>query len=814
MTEANWNAIGASWSCSPWVLAWLLTLAGLYGRGWWNYRQRRINTTHAAGMAGLAMDSESSIHHRFPVWRLSCFWLGLITIFVALQSPLDVLASFSLQIHMVQHLLLIIVAPVLLLLGSPLLPLLGGLPVRLRKEWVVPFSNWRPFRRALASLVHPLTAWLAFVLVLWGWHTPRAYNLALGSVGWHRVEHACFLTTALMFWFPVIRPFPIQPRWSTWLLLPYLFLAGVQGTVLCGILTFADHVLYPHYANTPNIWGQSPIVDQSIAGAIMWIPMSIAFLTGLVLVIGHQFSGHASNSMRTRSNPKRNDVPTQRLVEHARRVPAITASRADGKGNTVSRWNRILGSPSSRRWLRGIFLALALAVTLDGLFGPQISPWNLAGVLPWIHWRGLLVLALVLGGNFFCMACPFTTIQAIARRAFGQQAFGKSAKGSMATNGTKHRRFLWPDRLKNKWPAFGLLILFFWTYEAYALWDRPRATAVITLAYFGSAVALGLLFRDAPFCKFVCPIGQFNFVQSLCSPTQVTTISAQKCTQCKTRECIVGSHRQSGCQLELFQPNKVGNLDCTFCLDCADACPHDNVALLPVSRYDELCIDPMRSGIGRLSERIDIMAIIGLLFFAAFVNAAWMTSPVLDFQDALVDRFGLGRIAVITLGMVLTLVVLPTTCLVGIAWLGQAIEGKTSSKLEYVTRRIPSLIPLGLGMWLAHYTFHLVTSWDALEVAAGRAASQLTGTEFEVGPISCSCCRADGIRWLLPAEFVFLACGLYGSFVVLYRIVDQDLHNVPRQWLGMVPWSALLVAYYAGCLWILLQPMQMRGAVS
>src|SRR5262249_31536405 len=142
-------------------------------------------------------------------------------------------------------------------------------------------------------------------------------------------------------------------------------------------------------------------------------------------------------------------------------------------------------------------------VIYDGLSGPAVSPMNLAGVLPWIHWRGLVILGLLAVGNVFCMACPFVLPRTLARRLLPRQSRS------------------WPRWLRNKWLSVCLLIVFLWAYEALALWDSPWWTAWLALGYFVTAFVVDVLFRGAAFCKYVCPIGQFNFVQSLVSPLEV-----------------------------------------------------------------------------------------------------------------------------------------------------------------------------------------------------------------------------------------------------------------------------------------------------
>ena len=153
------------------------------------------------------------------------------------------------------------------------------------------------------------------------------------------------------------------------------------------------------------------------------------------------------------------------------------------------------------------------------------------------------------------------------------------------------------------------------------------------------------VFRDAAFCKFVCPIGQFHFVQSVISPLEVCVHQPSVCTSCRSHDCIQGridargvSHQ--GCELQLFLPRKQSNLDCTFCLDCVRACPADNVGLIATMPTATLWRNGARSGLGRLSHRTDYAALAIVLVYGAFANAAGMTRPIVDLQESLARAWG------------------------------------------------------------------------------------------------------------------------------------------------------------------------------
>ncbi len=236
----------------------LLALGGaVYGRGWWDL--------HARSPA------------RFPVRCLVAFLAGLATVALAVASPLDAAADRTLAAHMLQHLVLLVVAPPLLLAGAPLVPITRGLPRVLARRVVRPL-----LRSPLPTVLgHPLAGWLAVTLATWGWHVPAAFELALHSERWHAIEHACFLGGGVLFWWPVVLPWPARPRMPRWALVPYLLLADLQNTALAATLVFAARPLYPSYA---ALLGPRALDDQALAGVLMWVPMSLAYLVPAAVV--------------------------------------------------------------------------------------------------------------------------------------------------------------------------------------------------------------------------------------------------------------------------------------------------------------------------------------------------------------------------------------------------------------------------------------------------------------------------------------------------------------------------------------------------
>ncbi len=725
-------AVLESWRLDLRMIFALLAAAWIYVRGW-----RQLHR---------------QMPSRYTPDRLILFLVGLGTIFVALASPLDAFGNLLLEAHMVQHLLLIMIAPLLILTGQPVLPLLRGLPHGWMKNGLGPFLRWRALRKVGGALVSPVVAFLAMAFAVIFWHLPRFYELGLRSQGWHQAEHACFFFSALLFWWPVVQVWPNHSRTPRWAIIPYLLLADLVNTGLSAFLIFSRHVVYPTYAFAPRLWGTSALGDQAVAGGIMWVPGSVFYLIPAVVV-------------------------AMKALDSGRAVRPSSAVRPPSRRpDAKPRWDLlrmpILGPTFRHRYFRRaaqtIMLLLAAVIVADGLFGPQVGALNLAGVLPWTHWRAFSVLALLIGGNFFCMACPFTLPRDLARR------FLPASR-------------LWPKQLRSKWTAVGLTALYLWAYEAFSIWDSPWWTAWIVVGYFTTALLVDGIFQGASFCKYVCPIGQFHFVNSLVSPLQVIVREPKVCDSCQTHDCLHGHAGQRGCELYLFQPKKAGNFDCTFCLDCVHACPSDNVGILASPPGLTILDDRPRSGIGRLA-RLDIAALVLLLVFGAFVNAAAMTLPVIRWTNEWQGRFGFTSRAPMVAAFYFIGLFVPLVLVCALSRSRWRDPGITFAL---------TLAPLGFSMWIAHFWFHFLTAWSSIVPAAGRV--------LRLASVASSNMQAPA--WWPPAEILLLDAGLLLTLYLGWRIADRT----GRALAWLTPWAALAVLLYAAGLWILFQPMQMRG---
>jgi polyferredoxin len=440
----------------------------------------------------------------------------------------------------------------------------------------------------------------------------------------------------------------------------------------------------------------------------------------------------------------------------------------------VLRWRRL------RLTLQLLLLALSTAVVAHGLLGPQVGPRNLATVTTSIHWRGLLILGLLIAGNVFCGACPMVLARDAGRRVF-------------------HARLRWPRALRGKWAGIVLLVGVLYAYELFDVWSLPAATAWIILGYFGAAMAVDMLFAGAVFCKHLCPIGQFNFVASTVSPTELRVVSRDTCRTCRTADCIKGRRdtadpsviRQRGCELGLFLPSKVGNLDCTLCFDCVRACPHDNIALAVRAPGAELLESGRRSGIGTLARRPDV-ALLAVVFVAAALVSAWaMTAPASVVEQQIAGALGVASEAP----------GLAALFIVGVLLLPAALV--RTAPAQYAV----ALVPFGFGVWVAHYAFHLLTGALTVVPVTQAAAIDALGWAALGEPLWTWVGLQPGS--VLPIQVGIVIVGACGSIGLLQALAHRD-HGL-RAARVMAPWVTLVAVLAVAALWTFAQPMEMRG---
>src|ERR1700730_8105486 len=256
---------------SFWVSGALIFAAFLYLRGWLGVR--------------------SQDHRNFEGWRAGSFLSGLLFIWIAMASPLATLDHETLTAHMVQHLLLMTLAPPLILLVMPRKPLAHGLLQRFSQASDPPLRS-EPMQQFASVVTHPALCWLAAAGTLVAWHIPLVFMLGLRSQRWHGAEQASFLAAGLLFWWPVVQPLPNSWKWPESSVLLYLFLATLPCDILSGFLVFCDRVVYPVFLSSPRSFGLSALEDQQCAGALMWTCVTIVYLVAGAVFTARLLSPH------------------------------------------------------------------------------------------------------------------------------------------------------------------------------------------------------------------------------------------------------------------------------------------------------------------------------------------------------------------------------------------------------------------------------------------------------------------------------------------------------------------------------------------
>lgn len=259
------HELWSAWTLDPWIVL-LLALGGWgYARGTralWRRagRGRGVRRGAAAAFAG--------------------GWAALV---VALVSPVHAMGEALFWAHMIQHLLLMLVAAPLLALASPLVALIWALPLEVRRgigQW------WRRATRVRAAwraLSHPVVVWVSGAVVLWAWHLPSLYDLAVRNDAVHAVQHASFFTTAFSFWWALAHPRGAFGRARGGAIL-FIFAAALQSGALGALLALSADTWYSAHHETAPAWGLTPLADQQIGGGIMWLPASFIYLAALGLV--------------------------------------------------------------------------------------------------------------------------------------------------------------------------------------------------------------------------------------------------------------------------------------------------------------------------------------------------------------------------------------------------------------------------------------------------------------------------------------------------------------------------------------------------
>jgi putative copper resistance protein D len=290
-----------------WTFSPLPTLALGAAAGWWLWAVARVNGRHPTNPV--------------PGRRTGAFLLGLLGLAFALVSGIERYDTTLFSVHMVQHVLIVLVAAPLIALAAPVTLLLRLSSRETRRRWLLPILH----SRALRVLAFPVTAWVAFAGVMWASHFSGFFDLALEDPLVHDLEHGLFLGSALLFWWPAVGLDPAPWRVGFPARIAYVFLQMTQNTFLAVVLLNASTVLYPHYGSLGQPYGVDALADQRLAAGIMWIAGDAIFLGAIMLLVAAWMRAETRNLRRV---DRQADLDLAQIRVRERRL----ADRLDEQG--------------------------------------------------------------------------------------------------------------------------------------------------------------------------------------------------------------------------------------------------------------------------------------------------------------------------------------------------------------------------------------------------------------------------------------------------------------------------------------------------
>ncbi len=278
------NNVWRAWSFEPPVLILIGITTLLYVWGTWR-------APHGAAL---------STRH----WGQWTSFLGaMLSVAVALVSPLDALSAALFSAHMVQHLILTLVSAPLLILSDLPVAVVRALPRRWSRAMGQGLNRSAALSRAWHGISSPAGAWLSFAVPLWAWHSSALFEAALRNETIHALEHLLFVATGMLFWWVLLRR-TTADHLHYGMAVVYLFITMLQSTILGALMTFTTRPWYAYYSPLVAPWGMTPLQDQQLAGLIMWMPGGLVFtsLTIAYFAAWYRALERRSSRMQAREN--------------------------------------------------------------------------------------------------------------------------------------------------------------------------------------------------------------------------------------------------------------------------------------------------------------------------------------------------------------------------------------------------------------------------------------------------------------------------------------------------------------------------------
>ncbi|NOX58332.1 MAG: YHS domain-containing protein [Planctomycetes bacterium] len=451
-----------------------------------------------------------------------------------------------------------------------------------------------------------------------------------------------------------------------------------------------------------------------------------------------------------------------------------------------------LGSRGFRFTLQLFVSVLFLLIIAAGLFGNQNPALNIAPILTWTVWWGLLIVLIMFAGKAWCYVCPWDAIAGWTERV----SFWKKSDDGL-TLGWK-----WPRVVRNISIATIMFVGLTWVELGFGVTMKPRVTAYLAIGMLLMAVMSALLFDRKSFCRYGCLVGRVSGLYALFASTEVRSKSAEVCTSCKTKECITGSDTAYGCPTFLYPGKLASNTYCIQCMECIQACPHDNLAVN---------LRPWGSDLANEGKPRSDEAYLALLMLAITgFHGLTMTPAWRQLIDAIRSSAGVGRVIGFSAGMTLLMLapIAIYAVLVGISLrLGKAHAREALTYRDYFIRYAYALLPIALFYHIAHNAEHLLMEGPKVMAMIsdpfGWGWNVFGTAQWTIPPLI----SLDKL-WLIQVLLVLV--GHVYSLWVAQQTSMRLFGTARATFRSQLPMLAGMIAFSVFSLWLLKQPMEMR----
>ncbi len=472
----------------------------------------------------------------------------------------------------------------------------------------------------------------------------------------------------------------------------------------------------------------------------------------------------------------------------------VAASSQSDRLDLMSiRWfSAAMRSRVFRFTLRALVTALFILIIAAGLFGNQNPALNIAPLLTWTIWWGLLIVLILFAGKTWCYVCPWDAMAEWTEKL----AFWRKNDDGLGAN------LKWPRVVRNILIATLLFVGLTWIELGFGVTMRPRVTAYLAIAMLLMAIVSAMLFDRKSFCRYGCLVGRVSGLYALFASVEVRARSASACVGCRTKECIKGSDTAYGCPTFLYPGKLQTNTYCIQCMECVQACPHDNLAV----NLRPWGADLVSEGKPRTDEAYLALLMLAITGF----HGLTMTPAWGQLIDAIRTAGGVGRIVGFSLGMALLMLgpIAVYAALVALSMLlGRNKSLQPLRYRDYFVRYAYALLPIALFYHIAHNMEHLLMEGPKIASMASDPFGwgwNLFGTASWVIPPMISLDKL----WVIQVFLVLI--GHVYSLWIAQKTSLRLFGNSTAAFRSQLPMLAAMIAFSVFSLWLLKQPMEMR----